>query len=65
MRRRGKRTKTPLLLFAPKRCRPPIFGLFPDRRVKMSIIPCFSPGINDVIIYIFGVWSVNPSVGKK
>ena len=32
---------------------PGLIILFPYKRRIMSIIPCFSAGINDVIIFIF------------
>ena len=31
----------------------------------MSRTPCFSPGINDVIIYIYGTCPADPSVDRK
>jgi hypothetical protein len=42
-----------------------LFNLFPYKRIIMSRTPCFSPGINDVIICIYGVCPANPSLDRK
>jgi hypothetical protein len=55
-----RRTRAHLVPFALKRWHSPIFAFFPLKRGRVSINPCFSAGVNDVIICILTAYPVIP-----